>query len=153
MRTLSKSRLLAFKQCPKRLWLEVYRRDLSTTAIGASAGFAAGQAVGEVARKIYDPDDAGTLVGEGGCNFDEIGNLVEPNERPATDGRAGLPSHGWRGATRNTRQSREVPIVRIKRPRFGNSLRRSGYNASTIAFRFASYSSWVIRPLSFSSLI
>jgi hypothetical protein len=39
-----------------RLWLEVYRRDLSTDAIGASAGFTAGQAVGEAARRIYDPD-------------------------------------------------------------------------------------------------
>jgi hypothetical protein len=51
MRTLSKSKLLAFRQCSKRLWLEVYRRDLSTTPIGASAGFTAGQAVGEAARR------------------------------------------------------------------------------------------------------
>ena len=28
MRVLSKSKLLAFRQCPKRLWLEVHRPDL-----------------------------------------------------------------------------------------------------------------------------
>jgi hypothetical protein len=62
MRLLSKSKLLSFLQCPKRLWLEVYRRDLSTDAIGASAGLTAGQAVGEAARRIYDPHGVGTLV-------------------------------------------------------------------------------------------
>jgi hypothetical protein len=62
MRVLSKSKLLAFLQCPKRLWLEVYRRDLSTKGTGASAGFTAGQAVGEAARKIYDPEGVGALV-------------------------------------------------------------------------------------------
>ncbi len=39
------------KECPKRLWLELYRRELSTNAIGGSAGFTAGGAVGSVARK------------------------------------------------------------------------------------------------------
>lgn len=43
MRTLSKSKLLTFRQCPKRLWLEMYRRDLSTDAIGTSAGLTAGR--------------------------------------------------------------------------------------------------------------
>src|SRR6202011_5401572 len=38
------------------------RRNLSTTAIGASAGFTAGRVVGEVARKICDPGGVGTLV-------------------------------------------------------------------------------------------
>jgi hypothetical protein len=38
--------------------------------------------------------------GEGGCLFDEIGNLVEPTERPATEGRTGLTSHGRRDAAR-----------------------------------------------------
>ena len=28
MRTLSKSKLLAFRQCPKRLWLEVHQPQL-----------------------------------------------------------------------------------------------------------------------------
>jgi hypothetical protein len=65
MRVLSKSKLLAFRQCPKRLWLETYRRDLSTHAIGASAGFTAGRSVGEVARSLFDPDRSGVLVDVG----------------------------------------------------------------------------------------
>jgi len=65
MRILSKSKLLAYRQCPKRLWLEVFRRDLSTDSPGTSAGFAAGQAVGEVARKIYDSDGVGAFVDRG----------------------------------------------------------------------------------------
>src|SRR5476651_665849 len=65
MRVLSKSKLLAFRQCPKRLWLEVFRRDLSTDDIGESAGFTAGRSVGEVARKIYDPEGVGTLLDVG----------------------------------------------------------------------------------------
>ena len=62
MRVLSKSRLLAFRQCPKRLWLETYRRDLSTDAVGAGARLTAGQAVGDAARTIYDPEEVGELV-------------------------------------------------------------------------------------------
>jgi hypothetical protein len=38
--------------------------------------------------------------GEVGCVFDEISNLVEPTERPPTEGRAGQTSHGRRGAAR-----------------------------------------------------
>ena len=37
--------------------------------------------------------------GEAGCLFDEIQNLVGPDEQPVTDDRAGLPSHGWRDVT------------------------------------------------------
>src|ERR1700722_2268798 len=62
MRVLSESRLLAFRQCPKRLWLETYRRDLSTDAVGASARLTAGQALGDAARTIYDPEEVGELV-------------------------------------------------------------------------------------------
>jgi hypothetical protein len=42
--------------------------------------------------------------GEGGCLFDEIGNLVEPTERLATEGRTGLTSHGRRDAAPNSRR-------------------------------------------------
>jgi hypothetical protein len=84
MRTLAKSKLLAFRQCPKRSWLEVCRRDLSTDAVGASAGFTAAQAVGEVARKIYDPDGVGTVVdvamlGVGGA-VERTGELLKSHQ-------------------------------------------------------------------------
>jgi hypothetical protein len=70
MRVLSKSKLLAFRQCPKRLWLEVFRRDLST-AIGASAGLTAGRSVGAVVRQVFDPDGRGELVDVKGLGIDK----------------------------------------------------------------------------------
>ncbi len=62
MRPLSKSKLLAFRQCSKRLWLEVHRPDLRDDSDQAQALFAMGHEVGEVARRLYDPAGAGTMV-------------------------------------------------------------------------------------------
>jgi hypothetical protein len=45
--------------------------------------------------------------GEDGCLFDEVQNLVEPDERPVMDDRAGLPSHGWRDVVRMARPDEE----------------------------------------------
>ena len=50
---LSKSRLLAFRQCPKRLWLQTYRSELAELDATASAVMASGTAVGEVFRSLY----------------------------------------------------------------------------------------------------
>jgi len=50
---LSKSKLIAFRQCPKRLWLEVHRPDLRTDDSTATRRFAAGHHVGELARTQY----------------------------------------------------------------------------------------------------
>lgn len=46
---LSKSKIAAFEQCPKRLWLATHRRDLAQQSDGAQARFAAGDEVGAVA--------------------------------------------------------------------------------------------------------
>ena len=62
MRTLSKSRLLAFRQCPKRLWLEIHRPELRDDSAAAQSAFAVGNRVGEIARSIYDPRGKGVLV-------------------------------------------------------------------------------------------
>lgn len=48
-RGLSKSRIAAFEQCPKRLWLSIHRRELAQTDEGAAARFATGHAVGVAA--------------------------------------------------------------------------------------------------------
>lgn len=56
---LSKSKLLAYRQCPKRLWLELHRKDLAVYAQATQAVFAAGNLVGELATRLYDPDQAG----------------------------------------------------------------------------------------------
>src|SRR4051812_32439608 len=62
MRSLSKTKLLAFRQCAKRLWLEVHRSDLQAITSAAEARFQIGYEVGQIARRIYDPDDVGATV-------------------------------------------------------------------------------------------
>jgi hypothetical protein len=62
MRNLSKSKLLAFLQCPKRLWLELRRPDLLQVSTATQASFEAGHQVGEIARQLYDPDGKGQLI-------------------------------------------------------------------------------------------
>jgi hypothetical protein len=62
MRNLSKTKLLAFRQCPKRLWLEVHRPDLREETAATEARFQIGHEVGEIARRLYDPDGLGALI-------------------------------------------------------------------------------------------
>jgi CRISPR/Cas system-associated exonuclease Cas4 (RecB family) len=67
---LSKSRIAAFEQCPKRLWLQVHRPDLAQHDSGTELRFAAGHEVGEVACALVpdgvmiqaDPDLAAALA-------------------------------------------------------------------------------------------
>jgi hypothetical protein len=42
MRLLSKSKLTAFRQCPKRLWLEVHHPELRVDSAGTLASFQVG---------------------------------------------------------------------------------------------------------------
>lgn len=46
---LSKSRITAFEQCPKRLWLQTLKPEVGVLDSGAEARFAAGHEVGEAA--------------------------------------------------------------------------------------------------------
>ncbi len=62
MRTLSKSKLLAYCQCPKRLWLEVHHPELRADSAATQASFATGHRVGDVARQLYDPKGQGALI-------------------------------------------------------------------------------------------
>ena len=59
---LSKSKLLAFRQCPKRLWLEVYRPDLRVDSAASQVAFAVGNTVGDIARQTYDLEGQGVLL-------------------------------------------------------------------------------------------
>lgn len=52
---LSKSRVTAFEQCPKRLWLQVNKRELAVLDAGAEARFASGHDVGAAACALH-PD-------------------------------------------------------------------------------------------------
>ncbi|GAA4411997.1 DUF2779 domain-containing protein [Quisquiliibacterium transsilvanicum] len=53
MPRLSKSRLVEFRQCPKRLWLQVRHPELREDAAATRLAFAAGHSVGEAARGLY----------------------------------------------------------------------------------------------------
>lgn len=67
---LSKSKITAFEQCPKRLWLATHRPELAEQDAGAEARFATGNAVGEIACALYpegvmveaEPDLAAALA-------------------------------------------------------------------------------------------
>ncbi len=56
---LSKSRITAFEQCPRKLWLSVHGPDLALVDAGAEIRFAAGHEAGAVACALYP---AGTMV-------------------------------------------------------------------------------------------
>lgn len=62
MRTLSKSKLLAFRQCQKRLWLEIHRSDFRADSEAAEASYVVGNQVGNLARLLYDPKGKGQLI-------------------------------------------------------------------------------------------
>jgi hypothetical protein len=50
---LSKSRLTAFMQCPKRLWLEMHKPELRVDSLQAHRHFAVGHTVGALACAAY----------------------------------------------------------------------------------------------------
>lgn len=62
MRIFSKSKLMAYRQCPKRLWLEIHRPELRADSSATQASFKAGHKVGEIAQKLYDPKSKGQLI-------------------------------------------------------------------------------------------
>lgn len=62
MAVLSKSKIMAFRQCPKRLWLEVHHPELREDSAQTQASFAMGHAVGDVARQVYDPQGVGVFI-------------------------------------------------------------------------------------------
>ena len=56
---LSKSKLMAFRQCERRLWLEIYHPKLPLDSASAEARFKIGYEVGDIARKLYDREGTG----------------------------------------------------------------------------------------------
>lgn len=62
MGALSKSKLLAFRQRPKRLWLEINRQKLRTESKNTQRNFKAGHLVGGLARRLYDAKEKGEVL-------------------------------------------------------------------------------------------
>lgn len=52
-RGLSKSKLLSWLQCPKKLWLEVHKPQVATASLEHQHLFAIGHSVGEVAQRLH----------------------------------------------------------------------------------------------------
>lgn len=61
MPNLSKSKIIAYLQCPKRLWLEIHKPELRDDSASEPV-FAIGNRVGEVARQVFDPHGKGALI-------------------------------------------------------------------------------------------
>ena len=53
MRTLSKSKILAYRQCPKKLWLEVKEPKDQIVEAATQARFDEGHAIGALAQTLY----------------------------------------------------------------------------------------------------
>ena len=62
MRNFSKSKLMASRQCAKRLWLELHRPELREDSEATQMSFQIGHQVGDMARRIYDPQNMGALI-------------------------------------------------------------------------------------------
>ena len=56
------SKLVAFRQCPKRLWLEVHRPEFRQESAATQAVFQTGHEVGAMAQRLYDPKGTGKTI-------------------------------------------------------------------------------------------
>jgi len=93
--TLSKSRLLAYRQCERRLWLEIHRRDLIEISAQQQARFDAGHRVGELARQLADPKGQGILFDAQRDGFEAVlraSTQAMSERRPLFE--AGFTAHG-----------------------------------------------------------
>ena len=71
-RVLSKSKLIAYRQCPKRVWLEVHRPELREDSAQAQARFESGYQVGDIAQQLYDPKGKGVLLDPQQAGFESV---------------------------------------------------------------------------------
>lgn len=94
MPNLSKSKILAFRQCPKRLWLEIHKPELRDDSC-AEAVFGIGRQVGEIARGIYDPENTGVTIAIGDMGHAEAlalsATLLAEGKRPVFEAGLSIP--------------------------------------------------------------
>ncbi len=62
---LSKSKLITYRLCPKRLWLQEHldQARASEPSAAIKRKFEVGNQVGDIARKLYDPRGKGEEIG------------------------------------------------------------------------------------------
>lgn len=61
MPNLTKSKIMAYRQCSKRLWLEIHKPELRDDS-GSKMEFASGSQVGAAARSYFDPKQKGIFI-------------------------------------------------------------------------------------------
>lgn len=72
MRHLSKSKIMAFRQCPRRVWPEVHHPERRADSAATEHSFQAGYAVGDVARRLYDPARRGVTLDVEALGFPRV---------------------------------------------------------------------------------
>ena len=96
MRLFSKSKLLAYRQCHKRLWLEVHKPELREDSGETQARFQTGYQVGDIAKRIYDPDGKAAVIDVEAEGFDgafeRSGKLLVESRQPIFE--AGFKADG-----------------------------------------------------------
>ena len=96
MRLLSKSKLLAYRQCQKRLWLEVRKPELREDSEATQARFQTGYQVGDIAKRLYDPEGKGEAIDietEGfEAAFERSAKLLAESQHPIFE--AGFKANG-----------------------------------------------------------
>lgn len=97
MAGFSKTRLMSFLQCPKRVWLEMHQPELAQFSTATEAAFATGHEIGDIARQLYDVGGTGTLIsgakGMAAALCDTAAAIADPAATPlfeATFERDGL---------------------------------------------------------------
>ncbi|MFO7611942.1 MAG: DUF2779 domain-containing protein [Clostridia bacterium] len=78
---ISKSRFIDYRQCPKRLWLGSYRKELADET--DQAAFQMGTMVGELARDLFP---GGVLVEYNGADGRNIANMIDRTKALITTG-------------------------------------------------------------------
>lgn len=96
MRFLSKSKLMAFRQCQKRLWLELHRPDLREDSADTQVRFQTGYQVGDIAKRLYDPEGTGAVIDVNAEGFDaafaRTAELLAESQKPVFE--AGFKADG-----------------------------------------------------------
>ena len=59
---LSKSKLIAYRQCPRKFWLNKYRPEVAVCSDDSVARIETGYLVGDLARKVFDPVCTGQTI-------------------------------------------------------------------------------------------
>jgi CRISPR/Cas system-associated exonuclease Cas4 (RecB family) len=61
-RALSKSKIISYLQCSRRIWLEIHRPELSETSDRSELAMKSGNQVGEIAQQLYSHSSNPTVV-------------------------------------------------------------------------------------------